>query len=92
MIDAKDTLYCQNGDMYLSQRMLIRLKETFFLKTHPPKDHDLLTGVPGNWFCPSHGEKMINKNGYARCPVCDLSISEFIYELTRLNPHRKVDY
>ncbi|HEX8287596.1 MAG TPA: hypothetical protein VF556_06370 [Pyrinomonadaceae bacterium] len=92
MTEAKNTFYCQNGDMYLSLRMLAKLNETFVLKTRKPKDHDLLRGLHGNWFCPNHGEKMKVKNGYARCPICDLSISEFIYELTELHPHKRIEH
>lgn len=90
MIDYQGTLLCERGRMGLSQDMLQKLSETFILKTRKPKDHKLLTGENGEWFCPNHGLKMIDKEGYARCPVCDLSISEFIYQLTRYNPHESI--
>ena len=92
MIESLDTLFCVRGNMFLSQNMLNKLNESFILQIRPPKNHELLTGTNGNWFCPNHGEKMVNKNGYACCPVCNLSISEFIYELTRLNPHLNFEH
>lgn len=92
MILNKNELYCRKGNMYLSQRMFDKLTETFILKIHQPKNHHLLRGLDSQWFCPKHGEQMINKNGYTRCPICDLSISEFIYELIQFNPHKEIEY
>ena len=92
MVESQNTLFCARGNIGLSQNMLEKLNESFILQIRPPKNHELLTGTSGSWFCPNHGEKMVNKNGYACCPVCYLSISEFIYELIKLNPHFDFKY
>jgi predicted RNA-binding Zn-ribbon protein involved in translation (DUF1610 family) len=90
MIDYQGTLLCERGGMALSENMLHKLHETFILKTRKPEDHELLTGENEDRFCPDHGLKMINKDSYARCPICNLSVSEFIYQLIRYNPHENI--
>ncbi len=92
MVESQDTLFCVKGNMFLSQNMLNKLNDVFIHKIRAPEKHKMLTGSGGKWFCPNHGKKMVNKDGYACCPICELGISEFIYELTRLNPHLDIEY
>jgi hypothetical protein len=83
-----DGLYCQSGDMYLSQYMEQRLINCFVFKTEVPSSIRFRVKVGGKWFCPECGIRLNEVDGYIRCSKCHRSINEFVHQLIELHPHR----
>jgi len=81
LISTPKGLYCQKGDMYLSQYMEKRLNNCFVLKTEEPRDFKFPYKTGDNWFCPGCGTKVSKDNGYLRCQNCHRSLDEFIHPL-----------
>ncbi|HEY0429561.1 MAG TPA: hypothetical protein VGC76_17405 [Pyrinomonadaceae bacterium] len=90
LIDGAYGLRCAKGNMELSQDMEHRLNEVFVSKSRPSRQRKFTFKVGGNWFCPADGVKMFEHDGSITCPVCNISLNEFIYELIELHFHKKI--
>ena len=85
--ESKSGVKCLKGQMPLSPDLARRLKECFILKSDEPSKLRFTFGVGGKWFCPGCGVEMLEKDGYVRCPQCELSLNEFIRHLVELHSH-----
>lgn len=84
--------FCLRGEMYLSESLTRRLEECYVTKTVNPREFSFSFQVGGKWFCPGCGVRMFEEDGFIRCPKCNLSINEFIFQLVEVSAHtNKVD-
>jgi hypothetical protein len=81
-------LYCEKGEMYLSQFMEKRLLSCFITKIATPREFQLKYRSGANWYCPGCGIPIYEENGYNRCSKCHINLNEFVYRLIELHPHR----
>lgn len=89
LVRINKELTCLRGQMGLSQHLEHRLTEYFILKISEPSEFKFSFLVGGKWFCPGCGVQMIEKDGFIRCPQCDLSLNKFIRPLVEQHPHLK---
>lgn len=82
---------CASGEMYLSEHLTNRLEECYIVKVSIPCELKFSFQVGGKWFCPGCGVQETEFDGFVRCPVCDLSLNEFIYELIERSPHNNLN-
>jgi len=80
-------IICFSGEMHLSQNLTNRLEACYITKTSFPNELKFSFQVGGQWFCPGCGVREIEDDGIVRCPQCELSLNEFIYELIERSPH-----
>jgi rubrerythrin len=74
--------------MELSTNLERRLKDVFEASSQGSKDNHPLNYASGNWFCPGcglHLEKA--SDGAYRCPLCNRTIGQFVYEIVEFHPH-----
>ena len=46
--------------------------------------------IGGHWFCPADGNAMTEEaQGSIRCPSCARYVTNYIYDLIELHPHRR---
>lgn len=82
-------LYCEKGDLLFSEHLTNRFNECFLHKTSVPTDFKFPFNSESQYFCPSDGVKMILEDGFTKCPICSLTLDEFIYHLIERHPHKK---
>ena len=87
LISSPHGLFCQKGNMHLSQLMEKRLLACFVTKTEKPREFQLTYRSGGHWFCPGCGISVSEENGYNRCSKCHRNLNEFIYHLVEIHPH-----
>lgn len=93
--EDSDTFMCIQGDMEMSRHLATHLYACFVSKSEqpkelpPPGEIGYEGGVGGTWFCPGCGVLMQEKAPWVvRCPQCERSISQFLWELIELHPHK----
>lgn len=86
-------LYCERGQMGLSEDMEERLISRFIERTNVSTRITFTYGdrphsVGGKWFCPGCGRPIVERSpGVLTCDDCGQSIVDFVYHLIELHPH-----
>lgn len=87
---ADGALWCERGEMGLSQHLERGLIESFVDRTRIPRSTPLPFAVGDSWSCPGCGLAMAEAEpGLVVCSKCGLSLGEFIRELIEFHPHRR---
>ncbi|MDB6007553.1 MAG: hypothetical protein JWR15_4540 [Prosthecobacter sp.] len=91
--NADGEVYCERGQMGLSEDMEERLVSRFIERTSVSTRTTFTYGdrpqsVGGKWFCPECGRPIIERSpGVLTCDGCGQSIVDFVYHLVELHPH-----
>src|SRR5690242_9415664 len=86
-------VFCERGQMSLSQHLYQRLAECYVENLRRPKDVVFIhKGKPHSvgspWYCPGCGIEIHESSpGTLVCAKCTRSIVEFVRELVELAPH-----
>ena len=85
-------LYCELGDMGLSQH----LRETLEKRYGPEETNAVQSPLPPysrkwhggiHWFCPGDGAPL---NDHLECPQCGKHLRDLVYTLIEQHPHRPI--
>ena len=90
LVKVGSEVTCVRGQMGLSQHLERRFTECFILGADRPRESRFSFIVGGKWFCPGCGVPAVEADGVVRCPLCELSLNEFIHALVERHPHVRV--
>jgi transposase len=91
VLDESDPeVICRRGDMVLAEWLRVRLVRRF---GSSEGGYDVPTSpmsfrVGGQWYCPRCGVRMVEADGYIRCPACDGTLNGLILSLVERHAHR----
>ena len=85
-----ERLVCAAGKMEFTQHLTSKFEECYLAQTRNPREMKFNFVVGGEWYCPVCGVSAKEEDGHIRCPKCNRSLNEFIYQLIERHPHNEV--
>ena len=84
--EGDGSLECKTSGMSLSKKLESRLRDVFEFPFRDSEKHHL--DKSGGWFCAGCGVRLVPaEDGTFRCPRCNRTMGEFVFELVEVHPH-----